>query len=108
MEGQGVDGQGVKTSTIARAAGAAVVALAGALLAGCAQEARSGDPGARPLPPGMTCPSIKSEMDRLVSRGVPSAIERRQAGGRLTPQQNADADRYNELLSYYLGGRCHA
>jgi hypothetical protein len=89
--------------------GLAALAVAGlcALLAGCAQEARGGDPGARPLPPGSTCQSLKSEMDRLVGRGVPSAIERRQAGGKLSPAQNADADRYNELLSYYLGGRCH-
>lgn len=86
------------------------VAVAGlcALLAGCANEAKGGDPGARPLPPGSSCQSLKSEMDGLVRRGVPSSIERRQSGGKLTPQQNADADRYNELLSYYLGGRCHA
>jgi hypothetical protein len=56
----------------------------------------------------MTCPSLKSEMDKLVSRGVSSSIEGRQAGRKLSPQQNADADRYNELLSYYLGARCHA
>lgn len=86
-----------------------MMAASGALLAGCANDAKSGggDPGARPLPAGMTCPSVKSEMDKLVGRGVSSSIEARQAGRKLGPQQSAEADRYNELLSYYLGARCH-
>jgi hypothetical protein len=78
------------------------------LLAACAQSAGSnGDPGARPLPPGQTCQSIRSELNGLDGKGVPSMIESRQAGRKLNPQQNAMADRYNELLNYYLGGRCH-
>ena len=77
-------------------------------LTACAGDGGSGgDPGARPLPAGMSCPSVKTEMDRLVSRGVSSSIEGRQAGRKLSPAQNADADRYNELLSHYLGARCH-
>lgn len=85
------------------------LALAVALaLAGCAQGgATGGDPGARPLPPGQTCQSIRGELNSLDGKGVPSLIERRQAGSKLNPQQNALADRYNELLNYYLGGRCH-
>lgn len=86
----------------------ASVALVFGVLAGCATEDKSGgDPGARPLPAGATCQSLKTEMDRLVNKGVSGLIEGRQAGRKLTPAQNADADRYNELLNYYLGGRCH-
>jgi len=89
--------------------GAATVAVLCALLAGCANEAKSGgDPGARALPAGMNCPSIKTEMDRLYGRGVSGFIEGRQSGRKLSPAQNADADRYNELLSYYLGARCQS
>ena len=76
------------------------------LLAGCANEPKGGDPGARPLPGGMSCGSIKQEMDRLLGRGVANQIEGRQSGRKLTPAQSADADRYNELLNYYLGARC--
>ena len=86
------------------------VVLAGlcAGLVGCANESKTGgDPGAKPLPAGMTCPSLKVDMDKLVSRGVQGLIEGRQNGRKLTPAQTADADRYNELLNYYLGARCY-
>ena len=89
--------------------GLVCLTVAGALLAGCAQEAKSGgDPGAKPLPAGMSCPGLKTEMDRLVGRGVQGMIESRQGGKKLSPAQNADADRYNELLNYYLGARCYS
>ena len=85
-----------------------VLAAVLAGLAGCANESKTGgDPGARPLPAGMSCPSLKVEMDRLVGRGVQGLIEGRQNGRKLTPTQTGDADRYNELLSYYLGARCY-
>ncbi len=102
------DGRVRTSSTTASIASICAAALC-VLLAGCANDTKSGgDPGARPLPAGMTCPSVKTEMDKLVSRGVSSSIEGRQAGRKLSPQQNTDADRYNELLSHYLGARCHA
>lgn len=83
--------------------------IAAAALGGCAGNTSSpnGDPGARPLPAGQTCQSIRGELNKLDGKGVPSLIERRQAGSKLNPAQNAEADRYNELLNYYLGGRCH-
>lgn len=86
-----------------------VLAVVVAALSGCAQSNSNpnGDPGAKPLPAGQTCQSIRGELNSLDSKGVPSLIERRQAGSKLNPQQNAQADRYNELLNYYLGGRCH-
>lgn len=84
-----------------------VIGLACAL-GGCAGGgSKGGDPGAKPLPAGQTCQSIKSELDRMVGRGVQSSVEANSAGRKLSPAQKADADRYNELLAYYLGGRCH-
>lgn len=105
---RGHKGAGVRFFTGKTVVSSIVLAAVCAGLAGCANENKSGgDPGAKPLPAGMTCPSLKQEMDRLVSRGVQGLIEGRQAGRKLTPAQNADADRYNELLNYYLGARCY-
>lgn len=83
-------------------AGAAVA------LAGCAGEGNKyGDPGARPLPAGQTCQSVRGDLNKLDSKGVPSQIEAAQAGRKLNPGQQADVDRYNKLLNDYLGARCH-
>lgn len=79
-----------------------------AALAGCAaQSAPSGDPGARPLPPGQSCQSLRAELNKLDGRGVPAKVEAVSAGRKVSPQDKADANRYNELLNWYLGGRCH-
>lgn len=79
-----------------------------ALLAGCAaQGAPGGDPGARPLPQGQTCQTIRGELNKLDSRGVPAKVEAVSAGRKVSAQDKADVDRYNQLLNYYLGGRCH-
>lgn len=95
-----------------RAGGSALVAAAvsALFLAGCAGGGGpvGGDPGARPLPPGTTCQTLQAELNRMVSRGVQSSIEAQSAGRKLSPQQKADADRYNSLLNQYLGARCHA
>jgi hypothetical protein len=40
-------------------------------------------------------------------RGVPSKVEASTRGQKLNPQAQADVDRYNQLLNYYLGARCH-
>ncbi|MCB1461748.1 MAG: hypothetical protein KDJ90_04810 [Nitratireductor sp.] len=78
------------------------------LLAGCAAEsAGGGDPGYRPLPQGQSCQTIRAELNRMDSRGVPSKIEASQSGRKLSPGDKADVDRYNNLLGQYLGGRCH-
>jgi len=87
---------------------AAAGLLCAAFLAGCAaQSAPGGDPGARPLPPGQTCQSIKAELNKLDGRGVQSKVEAVTAGRKISPKDRAEADRYNELLNWYLGGRCH-
>lgn len=91
-----------------RVFGAMVVLGAAALVAGCAaQSAPGGDPGARPLPPGKSCQSIRGELNKLDSRGVPAKVEAVSQGRKVSPQDKADADAYNALLNQYLGARCH-
>jgi len=82
-----------------------VLASAAALvLAACAA---SGDPGAAPLTGGQTCQSIRADLNRLDSKGVPALVERQNAGKKLSKSQKAQADLYNRLLNDYLGARCH-
>ncbi len=85
-----------------------VTVLTGALQ-GCGGAAggSGGDPGARPLPPGESCGSIRSELNRLDSKGVPAQVERASNGGKLNAGQRSDVDKYNDLLNQYLGARCH-
>jgi len=84
-----------------------VIVFAGALQ-GCGGAAGgNGDPGARPLPPGQSCGSIRNELNRLDSQGVPAQVERASNGGKLSAGQRANVDRYNDLLNQYLGARCH-
>lgn len=85
-----------------------ICAAVGAALAvaGCGGAAGS-DPGAKALPYGQSCQSIRGELNRLDSKGVPALVERQSQGGKLNPAQKADADSYNNLLNQYLGARCH-
>jgi hypothetical protein len=79
-----------------------------AALGGCAaQGAPYGDPGAYALPAGQSCQSVRAELNRLDSRGVPSKVEAASRGQKLSAQSQADVDRYNQLLNVYLGARCH-
>lgn len=79
-----------------------------AIIGGCAAEgAPGGDPGARPLPPGMSCDSVRSELSALDARGAPAKVEAVNTGRKVSESDRAMAQRYNTLLSYYLGGRCH-
>ena len=77
-----------------------------AMLQGCG-GAGAGDPGASHLPMGESCQTIRGELNKLDSRGVPSLVEKASGGGKLSAAQKADADNYNRLLSQYLGARCH-
>jgi hypothetical protein len=80
-----------------------------AVLGGCAAEGKAGgDPGARPLPPGMTCQSVRQELNALDSRGAPAKVEAVSSGRKVSEADRALAQRYNTLLNYYLGGRCHS
>ena len=77
-------------------------------LAGCAGGGGSGgDPGAIALPVGQSCQSVRAELNRLDSKGTQSRVEAASRGTKLAPAQQADVDRYNQLLNQYLGARCH-
>lgn len=86
--------------------GLGLACVTAAALAGCG-GASGGDPGAKPLPMGQSCGSIRGELNRLDAKGVPTLVERASAGGKLNPAQQADVDSYNSLLNQYLGARCH-
>ena len=84
----------------------AVVAVAG-LLAGCESSGPGGgDPGARALPSGSSCQSIRAELNKMDSQGAQSKVERA-SKGKVDAATQAVADRYNGLLNQYLGARCH-
>ena len=88
--------------------GSLAAAALGAILAGCGgPQQTGGDPGARALPSGSSCQTVRAEMDKLLSRGVQPRVEAAQAGKKLPPQQQAEVDQYNRLLAQYLGARCH-
>ena len=93
-----------------RFAGIGVGLVLVGMLAGCASQSSgstNGDPGARPLPAGYSCQSVRAELNKMDGRGVPAKVERATAGQKLSPADKADVDRYNQMLNYYLGGRCH-
>lgn len=77
------------------------------ILQGCGAASGGGDPGARALPIGQSCQSIRGELNKLDSRGVPAQVEKASNGGKLSASQRTDVDNYNRLLSQYLGSRCH-
>ena len=80
--------------------------LAGTLAAGAAGGAANG-PYAKPLASGQSCGAIRSELRRLDARGVPSKVERLNAGKSLSAKNRKLAQRYNQLLNDYIGARCH-
>jgi ABC-type phosphate transport system substrate-binding protein len=81
----------------------ATVALAGCETSG---PGPGGDPGAKPLPAGQTCQSLRAELNKMDSQGAQSKVERA-SKGKVDPATQAVADRYNQLLNGYLGARCH-
>jgi ABC-type phosphate transport system substrate-binding protein len=88
---------------------ALVIATIGtaAVLAGCETPSSSGgDPGARPLPSGQSCQSLRAELNKMDSQGAQGKVERARSG-KVDPATQAVADRYNQLLNWYLGARCH-
>ena len=83
-----------------------MAAIAG--LAGCASNAGPyGDPGAKPMPPGYSCQSVRAELNRLDAKGIRPKVEAASAGKSLPAGARDDVDRYNYLLNVYLGARCH-
>lgn len=92
--------------TAGRRARAMTAAALTVLAAGCAGGA-GGDPGAKPLPMGETCQSLRGQLDRLLARNVQPKVEALSAGRKLSAKDRADAEAYNRLLNQYLGARCH-
>lgn len=91
--------------------GAFPFALLGAIgvavaVSGCASGGGSG-PSGKQLANGESCGSIKSQLNKLDARGVPSSVQAQAAGKKISAAQKADADLYNRLLNDYLGARCH-
>jgi hypothetical protein len=84
----------------------AALALVALISAGCAGGS-GGDPGARPLPVGQTCQSLRAQLDRLLAKGVQGKVEALSAGRKLSPGDKAEAEAYNGTLNSYLGARCH-
>lgn len=95
-------------SAMRRGIGAVMaVAMLGFGLGGCSSGgATGGDPGAQALPAGMTCQSIRADLNKMDSQGAQSKVEAA-SQGKGSPEAKAVAARYNQLLNYYLGGRCH-
>jgi hypothetical protein len=81
-----------------------IASAATLVLAACAAN---GDPGAAPLAGGQSCQTIRADLNRLDSKGVPALVERQNAGKKLSKSQKAQADLYNRRLNEYLGARCH-
>jgi ABC-type phosphate transport system substrate-binding protein len=100
-------GNGVKDISM-RVAVLITIAAAASSLGACAGNSGStnGDPGARALPAGMTCQSIRAELNKMDSQGAQSKVEAAQRAN-AAPATKAVADRYNQMLNYYLGARCH-
>jgi len=99
----------LKATADARVSKLLIAAAMATLIAGCASEGKynNGDPGARPLPHGESCSSIRAELNRMDARGVPSKVEAVNAGRRVSDKDRELANRYNTLLNQYLGARCH-
>lgn len=83
------------------------VAVGSVALAGCETSNASGDPGARALPAGASCQTIRADLNRMDSQGAQSTVEASTQGKRMTPAQQSVVERYNGLLNQYLGARCH-
>lgn len=92
------------TTQLAKLAMAIGLAVA---VAGCSSGAATGgDPGAQTLPAGMSCQSLRGELNRMDSQGAQSKVEAA-SQGKGSPEARAVAGRYNQLLNHYLGARCH-
>jgi hypothetical protein len=90
-----------------RLASFAIVGAFAVGLSACSGGGSSGgDPGARPLPSGMSCQSLRADLNKMDSQGAQSKVEAA-SQGKASPEAKAVADRYNTLLNHYLGARCH-
>ena len=81
----------------------------GSLAMAAALAACSGSDG--PQGPGAmladnTCAQLRADLNGMDKRGVPNMIDARNSGKKLGAQQDAEVNRYNQVLDQYLGGQC--
>jgi hypothetical protein len=99
---------GSETPVLRRGMILALVAGAALACAACssAPSSKNGDPGAQALPAGMSCQSVRAELNKMDSQGAQSKVEAA-SQGKGSPEAKAVAAKYNQLLNFYLGARCH-
>jgi len=81
---------------------AACFVVAG-LMAGCAG---AGD--MQMASAGGNCSSLRKELAQLDRRGLPSIIEAKNAGRKVSSKKQSLINRYNSVLNSYLSSKCHA
>ncbi len=86
-----------------RAINLALCLALGGLLTGCA----GGGGGTMVSSVGGNCKTLRKELSRLDSRGVPSLIEAKNAGRKVSAKKRKLIDRYNSVLDSYLSSKCH-
>jgi len=77
----------------------------GGPIAGCAGPGGGG--GIMVASIGGNCASLRKELGRLDARGVPSIIEAKNAGRRVSAKKQRLINRYNAVLDSYLANKCH-
>lgn len=84
--------------------------MASGLLMAAALAACSGTEGPQQGPGPMladnACTQLRGDLNAMDKRGVPGLVDSRNSGKKLSPQQDAEATRYNQVLDQYLGGQC--
>ena len=80
-----------------------VIAISG-FAAGCA----GGGGGMQLASVGGNCASLRKELAGLDRRGVPSIIEAKNSGRRVSSSKQKLINRYNSVLNSYLSAKCHA
>ena len=81
-----------------------VIAISG-FVAGCAG---GGGGGMQLASVGGNCSSLRKELAGLDRRGVPSIIEAKNSGKRVSSSKQKLINRYNSVLNSYLSAKCHA
>lgn len=76
------------------------------IAAGLAACSGTEGPQAPPMLADNACAQLRSDLNTMDKRGVPGLVDSRNNGKKLSPQQDAEASRYNQVLDQYLGGQC--
>ena len=80
----------------------------GGLAIAAALSACSGTEGPQqpPMLADGACSQLRADLNAMDKRGVPSMIDARNNGKKYGPAQDAEINRYNQVLDQYLGGQC--